>query len=494
MPERQTLDITSLESTPDEPEAGGAQTRGKVAPPRQPPRPKPEPPSRSRKIGTGAAVAAVAVWLIAAYAIQDVVRRAIGEYWIAYPTDASIESSLLAVPHNHLGWMSWGLLQARRTGDPQQAIPSLRRAVELKPHDSAALVNLGLQLEAGGQVDEAESTLLRAEAVDRGFQPRWSLANFYLRRGDEDAFWTWIREAIDADPSSVRPAAQLCWRVSADPNEILARAIPDRLEANRRYLDFLLNKDDLPSLIAVWDRLRPHLNRSDREAATNFTNRLIEAREIGLAVQTWNDLVELRIIPHQALSATEGPNLTNGNLDHDLSGWGFNWAIPTSTGVRSIHNRTELEPSSVEFRMSGAQPEYTQLLTQAIPVVGGNAYRLSFEYATQNLPQRTGMRWSVKTEPGVETAATPPIRAAEDFWDTSSFEFQAPPDVALLFLEFEYRRVFGTPRQRGRFVLRDLSLTPVAAAPEPVEATIAPPEDPFAPLDAEESVSALSTP
>ena len=117
MIDRQALDITSIEPTPDEPDASAGPTRGKVAPPIQPPRPKPTPRSRSRKIGTGAAVAAVTVWLIAAYAIQDVVRRAIGEYWIAYPSDTSIEYSLQAVPYNHLGWMSWGLLQARRTVD-----------------------------------------------------------------------------------------------------------------------------------------------------------------------------------------------------------------------------------------------------------------------------------------------------------------------------------------------------------------------------------------
>ncbi len=492
MNEYQTFDPPAFEKVSGETEANGTQTRARVAPPAEPPRSKPEPPSRNKPVGSRATVAALAVWLIGAYAAQYVVRRAIGEFWIAYPSETSIESALQAVPYNHLGWMRWGLLRAHSTGDPLEGIPSLRRAVELKPQDSQALVNLGLQLEAGGQTDEAEQALARAAAVDRGFQPRWSLANFYLRRADEGAFWKWIRDAIDADPSSVEPAAQLCWRVSADSSVILDRAIPDRPYVNRRYLDFLLNKDDLPSLIAVWKRLRPHLSDLDRRAGMVFTNRLIDGREIDRAIQAWNDMATLELIPFAPLSADTGPNLTNGNLDEDLSGWGLNWSIPAVAGVRSIHNRVELEPSSVEFRMSGAQPEYTLLLTQAIPVIAGRAYRLSFEYATQNLPQQTGMRWSVKTAPGVESSATPPLRAAEDFWDSSTFEFQAPPDAKILFLEFEYQRVIGTPRQRGRFVLRDLSLTRIEAARLPPAETV----PPGAPAPATDSAPAgsLSTP
>src|SRR5690242_6223918 len=72
----------------------------------------------------------------------------------------------------------------------------LKRLVQLTPRVSGPRIRLGLAAEGRGDVVLAERTLLDAFAVDHQFETRWTLANFYLRQGRANDFWTWIRSAL----------------------------------------------------------------------------------------------------------------------------------------------------------------------------------------------------------------------------------------------------------------------------------------------------------
>src|SRR5438045_2220049 len=101
----------------------------------------------------------------------------------------------------------------------------LERALELNPRYTAGWIARGLAKEAARDRGAAEASLLRAAQIDATYLPSWTLANFYLRGGDTEKFWTWARRAggMAYNPSAL---FQLCWRASDDPREILERAIP----------------------------------------------------------------------------------------------------------------------------------------------------------------------------------------------------------------------------------------------------------------------------
>src|SRR5262245_19058061 len=63
------------------------------------------------------------------------------------------------------------------------------QALAMNPRYSAAWIARGLEAEKTGARQTAESSLRRAAAVDHGYLPAWTLANFCLRAGDEPQFW-----------------------------------------------------------------------------------------------------------------------------------------------------------------------------------------------------------------------------------------------------------------------------------------------------------------
>ncbi len=116
---------------------------------------------------------------------------------------------------------------------------NLQRAVELNPYLSSAWLELALAAESAGNPTEAERLFLRAAKVDRTFEPRWALANFYFRRQTEDAFWQWLRLAAERSYGDRTALFRLAWRFTSDSGTILTRGILATPEFAGLYLDFL---------------------------------------------------------------------------------------------------------------------------------------------------------------------------------------------------------------------------------------------------------------
>src|SRR5690242_16815482 len=73
----------------------------------------------------------------------------------------------------------------KRGEDPTLALES---AAALNPFDAGVWMRLGLRAEMRGDFDGAERDLLQAARISRQFEPRWTLANYYLRRNDPASF------------------------------------------------------------------------------------------------------------------------------------------------------------------------------------------------------------------------------------------------------------------------------------------------------------------
>jgi len=162
-----------------------------------------------------AAHALVAI-VVAALGVATMARNQVWADPVTLWSDAAAKAPLTWAPHYALG----DALRGR--GDCTAAIAAYQRAVELRPDDPRARVNLGVCLGTVGRHVEAEQALRAALAVDPGSVDArndlgW-LANLQRR---PDLAARWFREALEHDPNDVTAhmnLAVLAERVFHDPD------------------------------------------------------------------------------------------------------------------------------------------------------------------------------------------------------------------------------------------------------------------------------------
>src|SRR5579872_4508118 len=223
----------------------------------------------------------------------------------------------------------------------------LERAAELNPMSSTPRIRLGLAAEVRGDSSASEKWLLDAARVDRQFEPRWTLASYYFRRGRADDFWKWMREALEISYGDRRPAFDLCWRMSDDAAAILRRAIPDRREVLASYIDYLLETKRVDALEEPALKLASARDPGDLNVLLASCDALIAARRAGAAWELWRAMGFGEV-------SFEAPRL----------GRGFDWQPVESPGVTHLH--IDQPRSMHRVTLSGNQPESCELLRRAL--------------------------------------------------------------------------------------------------------------------------------
>ena len=426
----------------------------------KPDRPKPSSPSRRLRNTPLAAISALAVFAVSILAIHTSVLRLIAENSIAFPTVESLERAVQLTPENSTGWVRLGRTQARLGASADQITSHFRKAIEVGPYDSEAWIALAIQLELSGETTQAEEHLQRAFAINNGFESRWNLANFYLRQGRVPEFWRWIRETIAFAPRGFRPAVDLCWRAFDDPRVILENGVPDLPAVNYRYFSYLLETRRLDGATQVWDRMQSDLASHSLGPFLSYINALLTNNKVTEAVRAWNRLCEVGLLPHEALSPSQGPLLTNGHFRSRPSGAGFDWRLLRPAGIQwEVKNAPDM-PGEIEFSFSGTQEKAARLLEQLVPAEPNRQYRLDFTYLTQGLAQESGIHWSVfDAASGQRLARTDSLEATEQP-RPASLAVKTGPETRLLRLVLEYERAAGTTRKEGLLRAGNLAFYP----------------------------------
>ena len=331
---------------------------------------------------------------------------------------------------------------------------ALRQAIAGNPRYSAGWVQLGLLEETAGDAAEAERCLLEAARVDAGYQPRWSLANFYFRRGEQEKFWPWAFKAAQTAYYSQTPLFRLYWRVSQDPSVILARGIPGRRDILAQYLHFLLTENKLQEAERVVERVLAGSGPQDLPVLTVYCDRLIGGGRVAGALAAWNALCSRGLVPYGALAPRKGDLVTNGEFAAIPMGSAFDWRLHPVQGVTAT--RTE-SPYAMRLTLSGRQPEHCALLEQVLPAEPGLVYGLSYSCRDSGIPAASGLQWYVRDlATGLELAAAP-LGGAGDAWQEGTLRFVAPPGGGGVRLTLEYHRAPGTTRAEGTLWLRQVS-------------------------------------
>ena len=350
-------------------------------------------------------------------------------------TGASVRAAIAVVPD---GWPYYlRLAQFDQAG----ARPLLAKALELNRYDAQADVELALQFEMEGNNTQAEKLLLSAFDVDRTYLPRWSLANFYLRRDNEPEFWHWARSAAAMPSEDVFPLFELCWRVAPDPEKISTILLDGNPETLRQFIKFLLAKGQVnqagllsPRLVQTGDKI------SDRPLIFTVVDDLIAKNDRGPAVAVWRALIQR----HWVIADLTEPN--NPKFAHEPLPVGFDWALPEETGLHSWPGESGLE---TEF--GGNEPDDATVAEQVLALDPGS-YTVTYSYRTAGVAPDTGIKWQVLDAQSGRVLGESADLSSEK---TVQFAFQTsvPPDVPFVRLRLHYHRALGTTRIAGSLVI-----------------------------------------
>jgi len=341
----------------------------------------------------------------------------------------------------HLVPDGWQYYMRLAQFDRQHTQQLLTTALLLNRYDAQADIELALQFEADGDFPRAERLLLDAYDVDHTYLPRWSLANFYLRRDNMPAFWAWARSAANMPADEVRPLFELCWRVSPDPEKITREILNQKPELIRQYIGFLLAKDQLMAVADVAPRLLRNGDvESDLPQLLTVINRLAAGRDGDAANALWH----LLMAQHWVVADASVPY--NANFLRDPLPVSFDWSLPEYPGLHSWPGSSGLE---TEF--TGSQPEDCTIADQIVALTPGN-YTMTFSYHTAGIPPDTGIHWQI-VDTKSNTVLTDSADLSSDALISAEVVFSVPADASVLRLRLAYRRVLGTPRISGMLVV-----------------------------------------
>jgi tetratricopeptide (TPR) repeat protein len=337
---------------------------------------------------------------------------------------------------------------------------ALRRAVALNPWDARSWIELGLSAEASGDNATSIQCLLRAAAVDTKFLPRWTLANYYFRHDDVAMFWYWTRQAAAMVYGDALAMFRLCGKVAEDGRLI------DRLEIRNPdvragYLSYLLDQNRVDLIAPIVHRLLEQNREVDVPLLSTACERLLAARRVDQAVETWNRLADAGRVPFKTPGGEGAQLLANGSFAVPPASLGFDWRLPVLEGISVSREESTL---GLRLTFSGRQPEECEVLAQLVPLRSKTPYQLSYVFRTQGIPGGAGLSWRIADAVAGTLLGEGPSLASEAE-SLAHFSFATPVGCRLVRLSLRYRRTPGTTRMEGFLVLRNVALEPLAQLP-----------------------------
>jgi tetratricopeptide (TPR) repeat protein len=320
-------------------------------------------------------------------------------------------------------------LDFERPPNPTAAFPLLEEAVRLSPNNSAYWLAAGRVRERVGRADDAEKALARAVMLaPRYWEPRWVLANHYVRRGKLDEAGEHLRKAVAANGDVTGQAVRTLWAASGRNTVATARAIGKSPALRNGFLDFLQGDGRLDDAIAVWRAYADDDREMDGAMSArglSLASALMSAGRISDAVALWT-----RIDPERAPALEVVRNPSFEDVSQERAGIPFDWVINRYADCWASIDRDltgGFKTLRVEYNNAGGATNYVHA-KQTVLVTPGAAYTLRFRARLENIV--TGGPPSVSVADGVtggELAFAPmPVSGIPIDWTPFQIEFVAP--------------------------------------------------------------------
>jgi tetratricopeptide (TPR) repeat protein len=333
--------------------------------------------------------------LVTAYLCYFSVRTARAEYYIRQDTLYGYERATQIEPEDAQNWYLLGrhLQYSLEDQDPQRAIHSYLKSLEIDPYSTTTWLDLASLYESEGSLADARRGFLRAQkSYPLSAEVSWRYGNFLLRQGELEPAFVEIRHAVEADPYRAAEAFSRCARVEPDVDVILDRVVPSDRNVYLAIIQDLMGEQQVANALKVWKRLaalRPRL------ALTDVFTLVASLRQYGYpqeAHQIWQQSVEFA-----GLAYLENPDsaMWDGGFESDAIGQGYTWQFSKALhGVQISFDGREKHSGQRSLRVSfdGNSDVNFRDVCQAVPVQGGTAYELSAWMQTKALTTDKGVR------------------------------------------------------------------------------------------------------
>jgi len=386
------------------------------------------------------------------------IRTGWADFLLRQETVADTEQAIALTPdqsecHARLAWLVSG-------DDAPRPKAALRRAVAVNPWDTRSRIELGLLAEVEGDDATSREYLLHAAEADRLFLPRWTLANYYFRRGDAAQFWFWAKQAGPMVYGDAQPLFRLCGRVEEDGN-LIDRLQIHNPEVRAQYLSYLLGQNRVDLIGPAVHRLLDENRDTDSALLQWACERLLQARRVDEAAEIWNRQAAAQRVAFRTPAGKGEQLVANGSFAETPVSWGFDWRLPV---VEGISFSREDESRGLRITFSGRQPEDCETLVQLVPLQPRGRFELSFVYRMPGAARAEGLSWRI-SDAGSGTVVKEGALAPAEADAAGQLWFDAPPECRLARLALRYRRAPGTTRLEGFLVLRAVALRPGVQPP-----------------------------
>jgi hypothetical protein len=318
-------------------------------------------------------------------------------------------------------------LDYARPTDPMVALPLLEEAARLSPNNSSYWLAVGRARERTNRAADAEKALARAVALAPSYwEPRWLLANYYIRRGMLDAAGEHLRKAVVTNNELTGQAIRTVWVASGKDPAVTSRVIGRSNILRNGLVDFLQKADRLDDAVAVWGAYASEGGDLDPGLVTRghtLSGALTKAGRVEDAVALWKRLDPSRA---PALDTIRNPSF---ETDPQVrAGTPFDWAINRYADCWSSIDRDlagGFRTLRVDYNNAGGGTNYVHA-KQTVLVTPGASYTLRFKARLENIV--TGGPPSVAVgASGVELASVAmPVSGIPIDWATFECSFVAP--------------------------------------------------------------------
>lgn len=362
---------------------------------------------------------------------------------------ASAQRAVRLVPSNAA---YHGLLAELLEADGANPDSELAIATNLSPRDSRYWIRRAFRAEVEQKYAASEQYLMIANRVDRGFDPRWALMNYYFRRGRLADFWKSAGYALKMSYGDLDPIFRLCFAASDDPSRI-RQILPPRRGILFGLFTYLVQHQQLESASGIAEELASGASAEETPALVDYCNRQM-GHDNESSLRVWDALCRRQLVPFSELAPTRGRIVTNGDFTAPPLQQGFDWRYHVGNGVSAGPMDTGLGAS---ISISGYQPDVLPIMDEEIPLTPGKQYFLSYEYRLIGDQPDSGLQWVIREAGSGDTGvvqpfADSPVFSAAD-WTIGHMTFSSGQrDAARLVLM--YRRIPGTVRWQGKAEIR----------------------------------------
>jgi len=355
---------------------------------------------------------------IAAYLCYFSVQNARATYYTETETLQGLERATQIEPGNARNWYLLGryLQYSFEDANPQRAISSYKKSLEINPRGTSAWLELAATYESEGNDDAARNAFINAKKTyPLSAEVSWRYGNFLLRQGELNPAFVEIRRSVEADPGRAAAAVSRCLRVEPDANVILDQVLPARSDIYIAVMEDLAQDRQIDNALKVWTRIVAMHRKIRLHDAFQVVMELRGTGRASEAHKVWEQAVELA-----GLAQLEGPRnsmVWDGGFESDVTGEAYAWRFAKTSRSAQIGFDTQEEYSgkrSLRVSFDGSADVAFYDVCQTVPTEAGTSYELSAWMKSKDLTTDQGVRIELRPGiPGLPGVSTTDVRGTQ---------------------------------------------------------------------------------